>query len=69
MSLLCLVVVLITKLFPDNSLFAYMYVRKEHVLALMIGETQPYLSDLLLFESERQPKVLLNDVQEVSNKE
>ena len=52
---------------PDISLFLYMYIRKEAVLSSQIEGTQSSLSDLLLFESERQPGVPLDDVQEVSN--
>lgn len=52
---------------PNQSLFLYFYVRKEAVLSSQIEGTQSSLSDLLLFESERQPKVPLGDVQEVSN--
>ena len=57
----------VSVLLPDTSLFLYMYVRKEAVLSSMIEGTQSSLSDLLLFEFERQPGVPLNDVQEVSN--
>jgi Fic family protein len=52
---------------PDMPLFLYMYVRKEAVLSSMIEGTQSSLSDLLLFEMDRQPGVPLVDVQEVSN--
>ncbi len=54
-------------LLPDTSMFLYMYIRKEAVLSSMIEGTQSSLSDLLLFESEHQPGVPLDDVQEVSN--
>ena len=57
----------VSVLLPDTALFLYMYVRKEAVLSSMIEGTQSSLSDLLLFEFERQPGVPLNDVQEVSN--
>ena len=57
----------VSVLLPDTSLFLYMYVRKEAVLSSMIEDTQSSLSDLLLFESEHQPGVPLDDVQEVSN--
>ncbi len=40
----------VSTLLPDNSLFLYMYVRKEAVLSPMIEGTQSSLSDLLLFE-------------------
>jgi Fic family protein len=57
----------VSVLLPDTSLFLYTYVRKEAVLSSMIEGTQSSLSDLLLFESEHQPGVPLDDVQEVSN--
>ncbi len=57
----------VSVLLPNTSLFLYMYVRKEAVLSSMIEGTQSSLSDLLLFESEHQPGVPLDDVQEVSN--
>jgi Fic family protein len=44
-----------------------MYVRKEAVLSSMIEGTQSSLSDLLLFELDREPGVPLDDVREVSN--
>ena len=52
--------------FPE-SLFLYMYVRKEAVLSSMIEGTQSSLSDLLKFESAHYPGVPLDDVREVSN--
>ncbi len=57
----------VTQLLPDTSHFLYAYVRKEAVLSSMIEGTQSSLSDLLLFESDQDPGVLLEDVQEVSN--
>lgn len=54
-------------LLPDTSLFLYMFVRKEAVLSSMIEGTQSSLSDLLLFELDREPGVPLDDVREVSN--
>ena len=57
----------VSVLLPDTSLFLYMYVRKEAVLSSMIEGTQSSLSDLLIYESEQQPGVPLDDVQEVSN--
>ena len=51
---------------PDPSLFIYMYVRKEAVLSSQIEGTQSSLSDLLLFESEEAPGMLIDDVTEVS---
>jgi len=57
----------VSTLLPETSLFLYMYVRKEAVLSSMIEGTQSSLSDLLVFEADQEPGVLLNDVQEVSN--
>ncbi len=57
----------VSMLLPDTSLFIYTYVRKEAVLSSMIEGTQSSLSDLLLYEFDRQPGVPLDDVQEVSN--
>lgn len=57
----------VSTLLPETSLFLYMYVRKEAVLSSMIEGTQSSLSDLLLFELNKEPGVPLNDVQEVSN--
>jgi Fic family protein len=52
---------------PSTPLFLYMYVRKEAVLSSMIEGTQSSLSDLLLYEINREPGVPLADVREVSN--
>jgi Fic family protein len=52
---------------PDPSYFIYPYIRKEAVLSSEIEGTQASLSDLLLFESDAQPGVSLDDVQDVSN--
>ncbi len=52
---------------PNNSLFIYMYVRKEALLSSQIEGTQSSFSDLILFEHNQQPEVSLNDVEEVSN--
>ena len=52
---------------PDPSYFIYPYIRKEAVLSSEIEGTQASLADLLLFESQAQPGVPLDDVQEVSN--
>jgi cell filamentation protein, protein adenylyltransferase len=52
---------------PDTSLFLNMVVRKEAVLSSMIEGTRSSLSDLLMFESDHQPEVPIEDVQEVSN--
>ena len=57
----------VSQLFSDPSLFIYFYVRKEAVLSSQIEGTQSSLSDLLLFESEEQPGVPIDDVEEVSN--
>jgi len=57
----------IATLLPDPSLFIYFYVRKEALLSSQIEGTQSSLSDLLLFESEEEPGVPLDDVREVSN--
>lgn len=57
----------VSQLFSDPSLFIYFYVRKEAVLSSQIEGTQSSLSDLLLFESEEQPGVPVDDVEEVSN--
>jgi Fic family protein len=57
----------VSMLLPDVSLFLYTYVRKEAVLSSMIEGTQSSLSDLLLFESDLQPGVPIDDVREVSN--
>jgi Fic family protein len=52
----------------DKSLFLYAYVRNEAVLSSQIEGTQSSLSDLLLFELDEAPGVLLDDVVEVSNR-
>ena len=57
----------VSTLLPDTSLFIYMYVRKEAVLSSMIEGTKSSLSDLLLFELDREPGVPLDDVREVSS--
>ena len=57
----------ISSFLPEISLFLYMYVRKDAVLSSMIEGTQSSLSDLLLFELDIKPGVLLDDVREVSN--
>jgi len=56
----------VTTLLPDTALFLFMYVRKEAVLSSQIEGTQSSLSDLLLFELDEAPGVLLADVEEVS---
>ncbi len=57
----------LTKVIPNPSLFIYMYVRKEALLSSQIEGTQSSFSDLILFEHHLKPKVLLDDVEEVSN--
>src|SRR5687767_2321486 len=57
----------VSTLLPDKSLFLYAYVRKEAVLSSQIEGTQSSLSDLLLFELDEAPGVMLDDVVEVSN--
>ena len=57
----------VSTLLPDTSLFLYMYIRKEAILSSMIEGTQSSLSDLLLYELDQEPGVLLVDVQEVCN--
>lgn len=52
---------------PDQSLFLYMYIRKEAVLSSQIEGTQSSLSDLLLYENHEVPGVPNQDVIEVSN--
>ena len=52
---------------PSTPFFLYMYVRKEALLSSQIEGTQSTLSDLLLYESDENPTVELNDVTEVSN--
>lgn len=55
------------RLIPNTSLFIYMYVRKEALLSSQIEGTQSSFSDLVLFESENNPQISLEDVEEVSN--
>lgn len=57
----------IAALLPDTSLFIYLYVRKEALLSSQIEGTQSSLSDLLLYESQEEPSVSIDDVQEVSS--
>src|SRR3989339_1164392 len=57
----------ITALLPDPALFLFSYVRKEAVLSSQIEGTQSSLSDLLLFESEEEATVPVDDVRQVSN--
>ena len=51
---------------PNSSLFLYYYIRKEAVLSSQIEGTQSSLSDLLLYESNEEPSVPVEDVAEVS---
>lgn len=55
------------KAIPNTSLFIYMYVRKEALLSSQIEGTQSSFSDLMLFEHHQNPKVSIEDVEEVSN--
>lgn len=57
----------LSTLLPDPSLFLYGYVRKEALVSSQIEGTQSSLSDLLLFEMQEAPGVLIDDVTEVSN--
>lgn len=57
----------ISTLLPDPHPFLYSYVRREAVLSSQIEGTQSSLSDLLLFELEEVPGMVLDDVVEVSN--
>lgn len=54
-------------LLPDPHLFLYPYIRKEAVLSSQIEGTRSTLADLLLYELNKSPGVLLDDVAEVSN--
>jgi len=51
---------------PDSSFFIYLYIRKEAVLSAQIEGSQSTLSDLLLFELDTAPGVLVDDVTETS---
>ena len=57
----------VTTILPSTPLFLFMYVRKEALLSSQIEGTQSSLSDLLLFENDEIPQVLVDDVTEVSN--
>lgn len=57
----------VARLLPNITLFLYSYVRKEAVLSSQIEGTQSSLSDLMLFEIDEVPGVLIDDVTEVSN--
>jgi Fic family protein len=56
-----------TPFFPDRALLLYLYIRKEALLSSQIEGTQSSLADLLLYEQEAMPGVLLDDVEEVSS--
>jgi len=56
-----------TTLLPDTKFFLYLYIRKEALLSSQIEGTQSSFSDLLLFESDAEPGVPIDDVEEVSN--
>src|SRR5882724_3881193 len=56
-----------TILLPDTKFFLYLYIRKEALLSSQIEGTQSSFSDLLLFESDAEPGVPIDDVEEVSN--
>ena len=57
----------LTTLLPDTKVFLYLYIRKEALLSSQIEGTQSSFSDLLLFESDAEPSVPIDDVEEVSN--
>jgi Fic family protein len=57
----------LTTLLPDTKFFLYLYTRKEALLSSQIEGTQSSFSDLLLFESDAEPGVPIDDVEEVSN--
>lgn len=57
----------VTLLLPDPDQFLYTYIRKEAVLSSQIEGTQSSLSDLLLFENDAAPGVLVDDARETFN--
>ena len=57
----------LTTLLPDTKVFLYLYIRKEALLSSQIEGTQSSFSYLLLFESDAEPSVPIDDVEEVSN--
>ncbi len=57
----------ITRTIPNLSLFTYMFVRKEALISSQIEGTQSSFSDLILFENNQQPNVVLEDIEEVSS--
>lgn len=56
----------VSAMLPNATLVLYSFVRKEAVLSSQIEGTQSSLADLLLFEADEQPGVLLDDAHEVS---
>ena len=56
----------VTELLSDAGLLRSSFIRKEAVLSSMIEGTKSTLADLLLFETDEQPGVPLDDVREVS---
>ena len=57
----------VTTHLPDASLFLHFFSQKEAVLSSQIEGTQSSLSDLLLFESNKESINVNNDVVEISN--
>jgi Fic family protein len=57
----------LTTLLPDTKFFLFLYIQKEALLSSQIEGTQSSFSDLLLFESDAEPSVPIDDVEEVSN--
>jgi Fic family protein len=57
----------VAEVMQDKNLLLYYYVRKEAVLSSQIEGTQSSLSDLLLYESNEEPSVPMDDVVEVSS--
>ncbi|MBD3400212.1 MAG: Fic family protein [Candidatus Coatesbacteria bacterium] len=51
---------------PDTSFFIYLYLRKEAVLSAQIEGSQSTLTDLLLFELDRESTAPLDDITEAS---
>src|SRR3989442_15055253 len=56
----------LTSLLPDTKFFVYLYIRKEALLSSQIEGTQSSFSDLLLFESNAEPSVPIDDVASLS---
>ena len=57
----------LTTFLPDTKFFLYLYIQKEALLSSQIEGTQSSFSDLLLFENDAEPRVPIDDVEEVSN--